>query len=464
MPAEGRGLSSEPTSKVGKDRRLGNLATPTNVQRLQTALHAKAKEEPEFRFHALYDKIYRIDVLEYAYACCRANKGAPGIDGVTFEGVETYGRERWLGELAKQLQDRTYRPEAVRRVYIPKPNGKLRPLGIPRLTDRVCQMAAMLVLEPIFEADMPSEQYAYRQNRNAHSAVREVHGLLVGGHRDVVDADLSGYYDTIPHVELMKSVARRIVDRRVLHLLKMWLDAPVEEEDERRRKKRTTVNRDTKRGIPQGSPISPLLSNLYMRRFVLGWKHAGLDRRLGAQIVNYADDLVICCKGDGAHKALATMRRMMNRLKLTVNEEKTRICRIPDEEFDFLGYTFGRRYSPKTGRAYIATRPSRKSIKRMTEAVRIQTGRDMGWLDAGEMVKQLNQKLGGWANYFKLGPVTPAYRFIDRYTTIRLRRWLCKKHKQSNRGLTHYPDEHFYQHLGLIRLSMLPQNFPWAKA
>jgi len=258
MPAEGRGLSSEPTPKVGKDRRLGNLATPASVQRLQTVLHAKAKEEPEFRFHALYDKIYRLDVLEHAYACCRANKGAPGIDGVTFEGVETYGRERWLGELAKQLRDRTYRPEAVRRVYIPKPNGKLRPLGIPRLMDRVCQTAAMLVLEPIFEVDMQPEQYAYRQNRNAHSAVREVHRLLVGGHGDVVDADLSGYFDTIPHVELMKSMARRIVDRRVLHLLKRWLDAPVEEEDERHRKKRTTVNRDTKRGIPQGSPITPL--------------------------------------------------------------------------------------------------------------------------------------------------------------------------------------------------------------
>src|ERR1035441_10155671 len=269
MPVEGRGLSSEPTSEAERDRRLGNLATPTSVQRLRTALHAKAKEEPGFRFYALYDKICRKDVLEHAYACCRANKGAPGIDGLTFDGVEAYGRERWLGELAQQLRDESYRPEAVRRVYIPKPNGKLRPLGIPRLADRVCQMAAMLVLEPIFEADMPSEQYAYRQNRNAHSAVREVHGLLVGGHRDVVDADLSGYYDTIPHVELMKSVARRIVDRRVLHLLKMWLDAPVEEEDERDRKRCTTANRDSRQGIPQGSPISPLLSYLFMCRVVL---------------------------------------------------------------------------------------------------------------------------------------------------------------------------------------------------
>ena len=464
MPAEGRGLSSEPTLKVGKDRRLGNLVTPISVQKLRTALHAKAKEEPEFRFYALYDKIYRMDVLEHAYACCRANRGAPGVDGLTFEGVEAYGPERWLGELAQQLREETSRPDAVRRVYIPKPNGKLRPLGIPRLAERVCQTAAMLILEPIFEADMPQEQHAYRQNRNAQSAVREVHGLLASGHKDVVDADLSGYFDTIPHVELMKSVVRRVVDRRVLHLVKMWLDTPVEEQDGRGRKKRTTVNRDTKQGIPQGSPISPLLSNLYMRRFILGWKKAGLEQRLGARIVNYADDLVICCQGDSAQKALNAMRQMMGRLKLTVNEEKTRICRVPDGEFDFLGYTFGRRYSAKTGRPYIASRPSRKSIKRMTEAVRIQTGRNMEWLDAGEMVKCLNQKLGGWANYFNLGPVTPAYRFIDRYTTNRLRRWFCKKHKQPGRGFTHYPDEYLYQKLGLIRLPMLPQNLPWAKA
>ena len=411
---------------------MGNLSTPESVQRLRTALHVKAKDEPEFRFYALYDKIYRQDMLEHAYACCRANKGAAGIDGLTFEEVESYGRERWIGELAQQLREENYRPEAVRRVYIPKPNGKMRPLGIPRLADRVCQMAAMLVLEPIFEADMPPEQYAYRQNRNAQDAVREVHWLLTGGHSNVVDADLAGYFDTIPHAELMKSVARRIEDKRVLRLLRMWLDVPVEEQDGQGRKKRTTINRDTKRGIPQGSPISPLLSNLYMRRFILGWKRTGVEQRLGARIVNYADDLVICCKGNNAVKALETMRLMMGQLKLTVNEEKTRTCRLPEEEFDFLGYTFGRRYAAKTRRPYLAAWPSRKSIRRMTEAVHIQTGRNMEWMDAGEMVKCLNQKLGGWANYFKLGPVTKAYRFLDKYTTTRLRRWLCKKHKQSS--------------------------------
>lgn len=442
---------------------MGNLATPISVQKLQTALHTKAKEAPEFRFYALYDKMYRMDVLTHAYACCRANKGAPGVDGLTFDGIEEYGRERWLGELAQQLREETYRPEAVRRVYIPKPNGKLRPLGIPRLAERVCQTAAMLVLEPIFEADLPPEQHAYRQNRNAQSAVREVHGLLVSGYRDVVDADLSGYFDTIPHAELMKSVARRVVDRRMLHLVKMWLDAPVEELGERGRKKRTTTNRDAKKGIPQGSLISPLLSNLYMRRLILGWKQAGLEQKLGARIVNYADDLVICCKGNTAETALIAMRQMMTRLKLTVNEEKTRTCRLPDGEFDFLGYTFGRRYSPKTGRPYIATRPSKKSIKRMIETVHVQTSRNLEWLDAEEMVARLNRQLGGWANYFCLGPVTPAYRFIDRYTTTRLRRWLCKKHKQCSRGFKRYPDEYMYQHLGLIRLPMLPQSFPWAK-
>ena len=307
MPAEGRGLSSEQTRKAERNRRLGDLLTPESVQRLQTALHAKAKDEPDFRFYALHDKIYRQDVLEHAYACCRANKGAAGVDGLTFEAVEVYGRERWIGELAQQLRKESYRPKAVRRVYIPKPNGKQRPLGIPRLADRICQMAAMLFLEAIFEADMPSEQYAYRQNRSAQDAVRRVHWLLTGGHRSVVDADLAGYFDTIPHAELMKSVARRIADRRVLRLLRMWLDSPVEERGERGRKTRTTINRDTRQGIPQGSPISPLLSNLYMRRFILGWKRTGAEQRLGAQIVNYADDLVICCKGNNAVRALETL-------------------------------------------------------------------------------------------------------------------------------------------------------------
>ena len=463
MPVEGRSLSSRQTLKVAREWRLGNLATPSNLQKLQTALHAKAKAEPEFRFYALYDKIYREDVLAYAYACCRANKGAGGVDGQSFEEVEAYGVERWLGELAQALREESYRPEAVRRVYIPKPNGKLRPLGIPCLRDRVCQTAAMLVLEPIFEADLPSEQYAYRAGRSALDAVKAVHSLLNTGHREVVDADLSAYFDSIPHADLMKSVARRVVDRRVLHLIKMWLDAPVEETDQRGRKTRTTQSRDSGRGTPQGSPISPLLANLYMRRFILGWKKLGLERRFGARIVTYADDLVICCRR-GADEALSAMREIMERLGLTVNEEKTRTCRVPDESFDFLGYTFGRCYSTQTGRAFIGTRPSKKSVKRMIDSIRTHTDRKLCWLEATEVVERLNLGLVGWANYFCLGPVSKAYKTIDAYTITRLRRWLCDKHKVPGGGYTRYPDEYFQEHLGLTRLWKSTQSLPWAKA
>jgi RNA-directed DNA polymerase len=428
------------------------------------ALHAKAKSDAGFRFYALYDKICREDILAHAYAQCRSNKGAPGVDGQEFADVEAYGVERWLAELAQALREESYQPDPIRRVFIPKPNGKLRPLGISTLKDRTCMTAAMLVLEPIFETDLPSEQYAYRPGRNAQQAAGEVKDRLFLGQTDVVDADLADYFGSIPHAELMQSLARRIVDRRVLHLIKMWLECAVEETDQRGRKSRTTEAKDKGRGIPQGSPISPLLSNMYMRRFVLTWKKLGLERSLGSCIVTYADDLVILCKHGKAEEALQWMRAIMGKLKLTVNEEKTRLCKVPEETFDFLGFTFGRRYSATTGKPHVALWPSKKSIRRMVEKVHALTELKTGWQDTEELVGKLNRSLRGWANYFSQGPVKQIYRTLDDYVARRLRIWLRRRSGKRGTGYRQYSDQYLYEKLGLIRLLPFERGRSNAKA
>lgn len=453
-----------------------SLIPPQTVQKLQAALHAKAKGSPDYRFYALYDKVYRKDVLLFAYDCCKANKGAAGVDGQTFADIETYGLDRWLGELTQELKSRTYQPAAVRRVHIPKPDGKTRPLGIPVLSAAKDQGSC--------RADGGGiGARSHLRGRSAARAIRLSSRPQRAGRREACPqaADqwawtgggcgpfagsgqaLSGYFDGIPHAELMQSVARRVSDGAMLHLIKMWLEAPVEETDDRGGKQRTTVNRDMGKGTPQGAPISPALSNLYMRRFVLGWKALGHETRLDAHIVNYADDFVICCRS-GAEQALEVMTGMMSKLKLAVNEAKTHVCQLPQETFDFLGYTFGRCHSPKTGRSYIGTKPAKKRVARLCAAIGDLTDRRGTGKDTGQVVMQLNRMITGWANYFCLGPVSRAYRAVDEHARNRLRQWLRKKHKVPGRGTTQFPDKHLHQKLGLIHLAPLTARLPWAKA
>jgi len=429
------------------------------------ALHAKAKQLPGYRFYSLYDKVYRSDVLAHAHAVCRANGGEAGVDGQGFEDIEAYGVERWLGELTLELKHRTYQPSAVRRVYIPKPDdaSQQRPLGIPTIRDRVVQTAAVLVLAPIFEADFEPEQYAYRPGVGALDAVRHVHRLLNQGFTQVVDADLGGYFDSIPHAELMRCLARRIVDGHLLHLIKMWLEMAVEETDGRGHRHRTTRNRDAGRGTPQGAPISPLLSNLYMRRFVRGWKVLGHARRLDARIVNYADDFVICCRGP-AHEALAAMRALMLKLKLTVNEAKTAVRVVPAETFDFLGYQFGRMWSYRRRRMYLGTRPSQQRVQRICRAISRETKPCWKFRNVAEEVGLLNRMLRGWANYFCNGSVSRAYRAVDMHARKRLRQWLSDKQARQSSGWSAYTDSYLHDRLGLIRLVQLSKSFAWASA
>ncbi len=439
-----------------------SLTTPESVWKLQAALHAKAKGEPAYWFYSLYDKIHRKDVMFHAWRRCRVNGGASGVDGQRFEQIEAEGVERWLEELGEEVRKKTYRAQAVQRVWIPKPDGKERPLGIPTIRDRVVQMAAVIVLEPIYEADLAGEQYGYRPGRSAHDAVREIHGLLNRGYREVVDCDLSGYFDSIPHHELMKSVARRISDGAVLALIKAWLEMPVEEDDGRGGNRRTSLAKDSGRGTPQGAPISPLLSNLYMRRFVLGWKQGGHQERLKARVVVYADDFVILCRGNAA-QAKEQMGKIMKVLKLTVNEKKTRIARVPEESFDFLGYTIGRCYS-RTGRCFIGTRPSIRRVRSLCVEISAMTGRNSYRKPTDEIVGQINRKLRGWGNYFSLGAVSRAYRVVDNHARHRVRQWLNGKHRSRGAYPVRYPATHLHDKLGLYRLERSTRSFPWAKA
>jgi RNA-directed DNA polymerase len=426
-----------------------SLITPGKIRELQIKLYRKAKNEPGFRFYQLYDKIYREDILNHAYALARANHGVPGVDEESFEEIESKGLVEWMNGLREDLRNQTYQPQPVRRVMIRKPGGGERPLGIPTIRDRVAQTAAKLILESIWEAELEPNVYGYRPQRSAQDALEKVDALLQEGYTDIVDADLSKYFDTIPHSELMRCVARRIVDRQMLHLIKMWLTVPVEERDETG-KKRLTGGKDRDRGTPQGGVISPALANLYMNRMLKGWRQTKRGEQFRAQIVNYADDFVILSRGY-AKEALGWTGGVLARLELTLNAQKTSIRNACREQFDFLGYTFGPHYSMRTGRKYLGCSPSKKSVSRIKEKVAecLVPSNVAPWKEVSE---RLNQILGGWRAYFAYGTTAKAYRAVDEYVYDRVRHFLRRRHKVSSHGTRQFPEERVFGSLGVLRL------------
>jgi RNA-directed DNA polymerase len=439
-----------------------SLETPERIRSLQRKLYRKAKAEPAFRFYLLYDKICREDILRHAYALACANAGAPGVDGESFAAIAASGEAEWLAGLRRELTTKTYRPAPVRRVLIPKPGGGERPLGIPTIRDRVVQTAAKLVLEPIFEADLEESAYGYRPGRGGTAPVKEVHRLLGRGYTDVVDADLSKYFDTIPHSELLKSVARRIVDRHVLWLIKMWLKAPVEEGGgDGEGKRRLTGGKSSTHGTPQGGVVSPLLANLYMNRFLKHWRKTNRGEAFCAHVVSYADDFVILSRGHAA-EALAWTRQVMTRLGLTLNEAKTALKDARKESFDFLGYTFGPEYHRKEGYRYLSASPSRKAIRRLKGKVNelLVCGNKVPW---PTVRNRLNSLLRGWSSYFSYGTRLMAYRAVDNHVYGRVRHFLRRRHKVQGRGTRRFSDDQVFGRLGVLRLRRVHLGpLPWA--
>lgn len=435
------------------EREIGvSLKPQTKLEEFRGKLYAKAKAEPTFRFYKLYDKIHRGDVLAEALRISKENRGAPGVDGQTFGQIKEYGEERWLQDLQRELQAQTYRPQPVRRVLIPKPGGGERPLGIPTIKDRVVQTAAKLILESIFEADLMDTAHGYRPERGGYRPVQRVHRELAQGRTEVIDADLSKYFDTVPHAELMTCLAKRIADKAVLHLLKMWLKVPVQEKDERGRT-RFTGGKGSKQGTPQGGVISPLLANVYINRLLKAFARSDLMSRCDARIVNYADDFVVLCRPGSAATALAQVRRWVVGMKLTLNEAKTCVRNARKEFFRFLGYELGPLVNRRTRRRYPGARPSKKAMERVRGEVSriLYRGRTEPW---DEIRKELNQFLTGWASYFAYGSPRVSFRLVDIHVNDRARNLLRRRHKLPC-GTSRFSYQELHREYGVLEVRSL---------
>jgi RNA-directed DNA polymerase len=444
-----------------KKRRKGDcemLETPEKIRELQRKLYQKAEQQKEYRFYLLYDKIYRLDILTHAYNLVKANKGAPGVDGETFEriGDREGGVEQYLEAIAGELRRKEYKPQPVRRVYIPKAGGGKRPLGIPTIRDRVVQMATKVVIEPVFEADFQENSYGFRPKRSAHQAVGDVSKHLLQGKMDVIDADISKYFDNIPHDKLLQLVAKRIEDKNILKLIKMWLKAPVVEEYEDGRKE----YKGNDKGTPQGGVISPLLANVYLNVLDTLWKTKKVQERLGARLVRYADDVVILCKG-AAERILRGLRAVLNDLGLSLNEAKTRIVDARRESFNFLGFRIVMRTGRKSGRPFPFIDPSKKAMKHIRFEIRQLTTERFSATPTEIVIRRVNEVVRGWVGYFYYGNCTSAMSALRYYLSYRMRIYIRRKHHYHSLGYRAFPDKYYHEVLGLYKV---PTTAPWTRS
>lgn len=438
------------------------LVTPVKIRTLQRKLYAKAKQEPGHRFYALYDKVYRADILQHAYRLVRSNKGAPGVDGVSFATIEAEeGVGQFLAGLAEEVKNRAYQAMPVRRVMIPKADGSGRPLGIPTIRDRVVQMAVKLIIEPIFEADFCDCSYGFRPKRSAHKAVDDVAATLYKGHCQVIDADLSKYFDTIPHAKLLATIAERIADGGILHLIKQWLKAPVVEKG-KNGKECISGGKGNRRGSPQGGVISPLLSNLYLHLVDRIWERHGLEEKYSARLVRYADDMVLLCARD-TERPLSMLKYLLGRLGLELNETKTQVVDAWKGSFDFLGFEIQMGRSPRSGKSYPHVQPGKRAVKRIKAKLTGLTGRNLTPIPLPAVVQRLNQSLRGWSGYFDYRNSTKVFGDVRWHAEERLRTHLRKRHKVRIRyfGYTRFPNKVLYERHGLFKL---PTTAPWKRA